>query len=51
VESLVALVTLLTSDSTVMGTRTNSPLLRVAGWSTAAIMTFAAIAMLVTTAF
>ncbi len=47
---LVALVTLLTSDSSVMGTRINSPLLRVAGWSTAAIMALAAIALLVTAA-
>ena len=45
---LIALVTLLTSDASVMGTRTNSPLLRAAGWATATIMSVATVAMLVT---
>ncbi len=45
---LIALVTLLTSDASVMGTRTNSPLLRAAGWAAATIMSVATVAMLVT---
>src|SRR6266404_560420 len=47
---LIALVTLLTSDASVMGTRTNSPLLRAAGWAAATIMSVATVAMLVTAA-
>ena len=45
---LIALVTLLTSDASVMGTRTNPPLLRAAGWAAATIMSVATVAMLVT---
>ena len=45
---LVVLVTLLTSNSEVMGERVSSPLLRFLGWATAAIMTIAAIGMFVT---
>ena len=46
---LIVLVTLLTSNPKVMGERVSSPLLRTLGWTTAAIMTAAAIGMLVTT--
>ncbi len=42
---LVAMVVLLTSDPKVMGPRVNSPALRWLGWTTAAVMTFAAAAM------
>ena len=45
---LIVLVTLLTSNAEVMGARVSSLLLRVLGWVTAAIMTFAAIGMGVT---
>ena len=45
---LIVLVTLLTSNTKVMGTRVSSPLLRVLGWATAGIMTVAAIGMFVT---
>jgi Mn2+/Fe2+ NRAMP family transporter len=41
------MVTLLTSDSRVMGERTNGPLLRWLGWITATVMTVAAIAMMI----
>jgi NRAMP (natural resistance-associated macrophage protein)-like metal ion transporter len=44
---LIVLVTMLTSDEKVMGNQVNSPWLKWAGWSTAAIMTVAAIAMFV----
>lgn len=46
---LIVLVTMLTSNREVMGTRVNSPLLRGIGWLTATVMTVAAIGMLVTT--
>jgi Mn2+/Fe2+ NRAMP family transporter len=45
---LIVLVLLLTSDRAVMGTRTNPPLLRWVGWATAATMSAAAVAMIVT---
>jgi NRAMP (natural resistance-associated macrophage protein)-like metal ion transporter len=45
---LIVLVTLLTSNHKVMGTRVISPLLRFLGWGTAAIMTIAAIGMFLT---
>ena len=45
---LIVLVTLLTSNPKVMGTRVVSPLLRFLGWGTAAIMTIAAIGMFLT---
>ncbi len=45
---LIVLVLLLTSDQTIMGKRTNPPLLRWTGWITAITMTGAAVAMLVT---
>ena len=45
---LIALVVLLTSSKRVMGQRTNSPVLKVLGWATTAIMAFAALAMFVT---
>ena len=44
---LIVLVTLLTSDKTVMGDRTSSPLVRGLGWITAAVMTAATVAMIV----
>jgi Mn2+/Fe2+ NRAMP family transporter len=44
---LVVIVTLLTSDPSVMGERTNSPLLRWLGWATALIMFSASVAMFV----
>ncbi|HTP30883.1 MAG TPA: Nramp family divalent metal transporter [Candidatus Acidoferrales bacterium] len=44
---LILLVVLLTSDKRVMGERTNSPLLRVLGWSTFVVMTAATIGMFV----
>ena len=43
---LVVIVTLLTSDKKVMGDKTNPPILTWLGWTTAAVMTFGAIAML-----
>ena len=45
---LVVLVVLLTSDPRVMGTQVNGVLLSTLGWATAAIMTLAAVTMLVT---
>jgi NRAMP (natural resistance-associated macrophage protein)-like metal ion transporter len=45
---LIVLVLLLTSSRAVMGTRANPPLLRWLGWATAATMSAAAIAMVVT---
>jgi NRAMP (natural resistance-associated macrophage protein)-like metal ion transporter len=45
---LIALVVLLTSSKKVMGQRTNSPLLKVLGWASTAIMALAALAMFVT---
>ncbi len=45
---LIVLVTLLTSNSKVMGTRVNSPLVRILGWGTAVIMSIAALGMLFT---
>jgi NRAMP (natural resistance-associated macrophage protein)-like metal ion transporter len=44
---LVAIVTLLTSDPKVMGERINSPFLRWLGWTTAAVMFAASVAMIV----
>jgi NRAMP (natural resistance-associated macrophage protein)-like metal ion transporter len=44
---LVVLVVLLTSDKRVMGEHINSPILRWLGWSCAAVMTAAALALLV----
>jgi len=45
---LIVLVVLLTSNRKVMGDRVNSPLLKWLGWTTAAVMTGAAVAMFVT---
>lgn len=45
---LIVLVLLLTSSRAVMGSRTNPPLLRWVGWATAATMSAAAVAMIVT---
>ncbi len=45
---LIVLVTLLTSDATVMGAWANPPLLRAVGWIAAAIMSAATIAMVAT---
>jgi Mn2+/Fe2+ NRAMP family transporter len=45
---LIVLVLLLTSSRAVMGTRVNPPLLRWLGWATAATMSAAAVAMIVT---
>ena len=45
---LIVLVTLLTSNPKVMGKRVSSPLLRILGWTTAVIMTVAAIGMFLT---
>lgn len=44
---LVILIVLLTSDSKVMGKRTNSPRMRLLAWLCAAVMTAAAVALLV----
>jgi NRAMP (natural resistance-associated macrophage protein)-like metal ion transporter len=44
---LVVMVTMLTSDSKVMGERTNGPLLKWLGWITAIVMAAAAIGMLI----
>jgi Mn2+/Fe2+ NRAMP family transporter len=44
---LIVLVTMLTSDEKVMGSRVNSPLLKWLGWLTAVVMTAATIAMIV----
>jgi Mn2+/Fe2+ NRAMP family transporter len=46
---LVILVVLLTSDKKVMGTRTNSRGAKLLGWICAAVMTAAAVALLVVT--
>jgi NRAMP (natural resistance-associated macrophage protein)-like metal ion transporter len=45
---LILLVVLLTSDSTVMGKQTNSPLLRGLGWLTFVVMVAAAVGMFAT---
>jgi NRAMP (natural resistance-associated macrophage protein)-like metal ion transporter len=45
---LILLVILLTSSQKVMGQRVNSPLLRYLGWATFAVMTAAAVGMLIT---
>ena len=45
---LIVLVVVLTSNREVMGTRANPPLLRWVGWATAATMSAAAVAMIVT---
>jgi NRAMP (natural resistance-associated macrophage protein)-like metal ion transporter len=45
---LIVLVVLLTGDRAVMGKRVNPPLLRWLGWATAAVMTAAAVGMLLT---
>jgi Mn2+/Fe2+ NRAMP family transporter len=45
---LIVLVVLLTSNRKVMGKHTNPPLLRFLGWTTAAVMAFAAVAMIST---
>jgi Mn2+/Fe2+ NRAMP family transporter len=39
---------LLTNDKTIMGARRNPPLLRLLGWTTAIVMTLAAVGMIVT---
>jgi NRAMP (natural resistance-associated macrophage protein)-like metal ion transporter len=44
---LVVLVVIITSDRKVMGTRVNSPGLRILGWICAAVMSAAAVALLV----
>jgi NRAMP (natural resistance-associated macrophage protein)-like metal ion transporter len=44
---LIVLVTMLTSDKKVMGSRVNSPLLKWLGWATALVMTGATVAMIV----
>jgi NRAMP (natural resistance-associated macrophage protein)-like metal ion transporter len=44
---LILLIVLLTSNPKVMGNRVNSPLLRIGGWVTFAIMTAAAIGMFI----
>ena len=45
---LVVLVVLLTSDKSVMGTRTNSRGAKVLGWICAVVMSAAALALLIT---
>jgi NRAMP (natural resistance-associated macrophage protein)-like metal ion transporter len=45
---LVVLVVLLTSDNKVMGKRANSTRMRILGWACAAVMSVAAVALLVT---
>jgi NRAMP (natural resistance-associated macrophage protein)-like metal ion transporter len=47
---LVVLVLLLTNDPAVMGARRNPPWLRLLGWTTAVVMTLAAVGLLVTAA-
>ena len=47
---LIIMIVLLTSDPTVMGERTNPRMLRWLGWTTAAVMSAAAVAMLATAA-
>jgi Mn2+/Fe2+ NRAMP family transporter len=44
---LVVLVVLLTSDKKVMGTRANSRKMKVLGWTCAAVMSAAALALLI----
>jgi Mn2+/Fe2+ NRAMP family transporter len=44
---LVILVVLVTSDRKIMGHRTNSPAMRVLGWTCAAAMSVAAVALIV----
>jgi Mn2+/Fe2+ NRAMP family transporter len=44
---LILLVVLLTSNRKVMGSRVNSPLLRITGWCTFAVMTAATVGMLI----
>jgi NRAMP (natural resistance-associated macrophage protein)-like metal ion transporter len=46
---LVVLVVLSTSDPRIMGAHRNGPVLRVLGWTTAVVMTAAAVAMFATT--
>jgi Mn2+/Fe2+ NRAMP family transporter len=45
---LIAVITLLASDRTVMGDRISPPLMRALGWLTAAVMTAATVGMLLT---
>ena len=45
---LIVIVVLLTSSKKIMGTRVNSPMLKILGWATAAIMAAAAVAMFIT---
>lgn len=45
---LIVLIVLMASDPGVMGPHASSPLLRVLGWVTAAVMTLAAVAMFAT---
>jgi Mn2+/Fe2+ NRAMP family transporter len=45
---LIAVVTLLAGDKTVMGDRVSPPLLQWLGWATTAVMTAATVAMLLT---
>jgi Mn2+/Fe2+ NRAMP family transporter len=45
---LIVLVVLLTGSRSVMGDRVNPPLLKWLGWTTAAVMTIAAVALFVT---
>ncbi len=47
---LLALMMLVSSNRTIMGNRANTPVLTVAGWATTAIMTAAAVGLLVTLA-
>ena len=44
---LIVIVVLLTSSKKIMGTRVNSPILKILGWATALIMAAAAIAMFI----
>jgi Mn2+/Fe2+ NRAMP family transporter len=46
---LLILVMLISNNRQIMGTRTNSRLVNVIGWVTAAVMSLAAIALIVTT--
>jgi NRAMP (natural resistance-associated macrophage protein)-like metal ion transporter len=45
---LIVIVVLLTSSKKIMGTRVNSPILKILGWTTAGIMAAAAVAMFIT---
>jgi NRAMP (natural resistance-associated macrophage protein)-like metal ion transporter len=45
---LIVIVVLLTNSKKIMGTHVNSPILKILGWATAAIMAAAAIAMFIT---